>query len=233
MRPVRFSLGEEVFVNGQRGFFVRILDFDRFMVRLDSGEIRVVTTQEVDKAPPVRMPLRKHDDCSPKEIEEAYRWLGALRPILSNEVGQGQRDAYVNEAAQRLGTSRATVYRRLEQWNSDPISLLPGKRPGGQGKSRLGQEREALLAHILDKEYLNRRQRSVVEVYRDFVEPAFATCGLMAPSLPTVYRYVADLHPVLTIERRIGKRAARDARAKLQGKFPFGTAPLSCVVSIR
>lgn len=229
MKPASYSVGEEVSVRGRKGRFVSILDFDRFMVRFENGDTRVITSADIDRGPPIRMPPREYDDCTPEEIEEAYRWHNTLRPVLEEKIGRGEREAFITTAAERLHVSRATIYRRLEQWNGDPVSLLPGKRSGGRGRSRLGQEREALLAHIIDKEYLSRRQRGISEVYTDFVQPAFRDAGLESPSLPTTYRYIANIDPILAIERRIGKREAREARAKLMGKFPFGTAPLSCV----
>jgi len=229
LKPANFRVGEEVSVGGRAGRFVKILDFDRFMVRFESGETRVVTAQEIDHEPVFSAPKRHYDDCSPDEIETAYRWHDTLKPLLEKSVGRGEREAFVAAAAHTLATSPATIYRRLEHWNGDPVSLLPGKRSGGQGQSRLGDERKALLAHIIDKEYLNRRQRNVVEVYHDFVLPAFADARLAAPGIVTLYRHINNVDPIHAIERRQGKRAARDAKASLMGKFPFGTAPLSCV----
>jgi putative transposase len=223
LKPANFSVGEEVSVGGRAGRFVKILDFDRFMVRFESGETRVVTAQDIDRAPVFGASKRHYDDCSPDEIQEAYRWHDALKPVLENSLERGEREAFVSAVADKLGVGRATVYRRLEQWNGDPVSLLPGKRPGGRGQSRLGNERHALLAHIIDQEYLNRRQRNVQEVYNDFVLPAFADAKLTAPGLATVYRHVDNVDPIHAIERRLGKRAARDAKASLMGKFPFGT----------
>ena len=229
MKPASYSVGEQVAVGGRLGRFVRILDFDRYLVRFENGDTRVVGSEELDGAPVIGAAKRHFDDCSPAEIEEAYRWRDALQPLLDGAVDRGERDAFIANAAEKLGVSRATIYRRLDQWNGDPVSLLPGKRPGGRGKSRLGDAREALLAHVLDKEYFNRKQRNVKEVYNDFVLPAFADAGLSPPGMVTVYRYVANVDPILAIEKRMGKRAARDAKATLMGKFPFGTAPLSCV----
>lgn len=229
MKPARYSVGEEVAIGGRLGRFVKILDFDRYLVRFENGDTRVVASEDLDGAPLIGAAKRHFDDCSPAEIEEAYRWRDALQPLLDGVVDRGERDAFIANAAEKLGVSRATIYRRLDQWNGDPVSLLPGKRPGGRGKSRLGDEREALLAHVLDREYFNRKQRNVKEVYNDFVLPAFADAGLSPPGMVTVYRHVANVDPILAIEKRIGKRAARDAKATLMGKFPFGTAPLSCV----
>lgn len=229
MKPTSFSVGEEISASGRTGRIVRVLDFDQFLVRFDNGDTRVITSEAIERGPPIRMPPREYQDCTPEEIEEAYRWHAVLQPLLGGQVKRGERIAFLANAAERLQISRATLYRRVDQWNGDPVSLLPGKRPGGVGKSRLGQEREALLAHVIDKEFLSKRQRGVREVYKDFILPAFKQAGLERPSAPTVYRYVKSIDPIVTIERRIGKRAAREAKAKLMGKFPFGTAPLACV----
>ncbi|AYV45189.1 hypothetical protein CFHF_03740 [Caulobacter flavus] len=215
-------------VGGRVGRFMRIIDFDRYLVRFDGGDTRVVTSAEIGLEP-TRLPPRQFDDCTPEEINEAFRWKDVLAPLLDGLVERGGKDAFVTKAAKALGVGRATVYRRIDQWNGDPISLLPGKRSGGVGQSRLGDERSALLAHLIEKQYLNRKQRNVYEFYKDFVEPAFKDARLGLPGIATVYRHVANVDPVLAVERRLGKRAARDARAKLMGKFPFGTEPLSCV----
>ncbi|MQT13060.1 Mu transposase C-terminal domain-containing protein [Segnochrobactrum spirostomi] len=229
MKRINFSVGEQVSIGGRVGRFVRILDFNRFLVRFESGDVRLVAPGDVDRDGNTLDVKRHFDDCTPAEIELAYRWRDALRPLLDQSTERGGRDAVVASAAEMLGVSRATVYRRLDQWNGDPVSLLPGRRSGGRGRSRLGDERDALLSFLIDKEYLNRKQRNVKEFYDDFLLPAFADAKLPSPSLPTVYRHIEALDPVLVIERRIGKRAARDAKSKMMGKFPFGTAPLSCV----
>ena len=224
-----YSVGEAVAISGRVGRFVKILDFDRFLVRFENGATRVVTASEIDCADAAVDTKRYFDDCSPAELELAYRWRDALQPLLDQKAERGKRETIIAAAAEKLGVSRATVFRRLEQWNGDPVSLLASKRPGGRGRSRLGDERDALLKFLIHKEYLNRKQRNVKEFYDEFVLPSFADARIPLVSLPTVYRHIEALDPVLVIERRIGKRAARDAKAKLMGKFPFGTAPLSCV----
>lgn len=229
MKPANFSVGEEVTISGRAARFVKILDFDLFLVRFENGDTRAVTSGDVDRVDAVARSKRHFDDCSPAEIELAYRWREVLGPLLDQTVERGERDAIIAAAAKTLAVSRATIYRRLEQWNGDPVSLLPGKRSGGRGRSRLGDERVALLSYLIDKEYLNRKQRNVKEFYDNFVLPAFADAKLPFPGIPTVYRHIDALDPILVIERRVGKRAARDAKAKMMGKFPFGTAPLSCV----
>jgi len=82
LKPTSFSVGEEISASGRTGRIVRVLDFDQFLVRFDNGDTRVITSEAIDRGPPIRMPTREYADCTQAEIEEAYRWHSVLQPAL-------------------------------------------------------------------------------------------------------------------------------------------------------
>lgn len=230
MPGLRLEVGEEVSVGGRPAELVQVLDLDRYMVRFASRELRSVGRAEIDDPHSAETPKRAFEDYTPEEKAEAFRWFNAVKPLLHGEVRRGERTITADRAAQLLGCSRATVYRRVDQWDGeDPMTLLP---QGGQGQgtgSRLEEPREALMQQVIRSHYLHRSQPSPTTVWNDKLLPAFARANLPPPGRATFYRRIEELDPLEVIEARQGKRAAREAKKRMMGSYPFAGAPLSSV----
>lgn len=225
----KIEIGAETRLGGRRATFVSVIDFDQYMVCFPDGSYRVVGATDLDpKDDPQSVP-RAFDDYSPAELEEAYRWYEALKDLLDGKVPRGERSAFVVAAALVLKAGQSTVWRRIQNWNGNPLSLVRERPNGGRGKSRMAPEREALMSKVIADHYMNRRQRPPKEVYDDFLLDAFRTARLRPPSLATFYERIHRLDSVEVIEKRQGKRAAHEARKRMQGRFPFGDEPLGCV----
>lgn len=230
MPGLRLEVGEEVSVGGRPAELVQVLDLDRYMVRFASRELRSVGRAEIDDPHSAETPKRAFEDYTPEEKAEAFRWFNAVKPLLHGEVRRGERTIAADRAAQLLGCSRATVYRRVDQWDGeDPMTLLP---QGGQGQgtgSRLEEPREALMQQVIRSHYLHRSQPSPTTVWNDKLLPAFARANLPQPGRATFYRRIEELDPLEVIEARQGKRAAREAKKRMMGSYPFAGAQLSSV----
>lgn len=230
MPGLKLEVGEKVSIGGRPAELVQVLDLDRYMVRFPSRELRSVGRAEIDDPHSAETPKRAFEDYTAEEKAEAFRWFSAVKPLLDGGLRRGEKTVAADRAAQQLGCSRATVYRRLDQWDGeDPMTLLPY---GGQGRgtgSRLEEAREALMQQVIRTHYLHRSQPSPTTVWNDKLLPAFAKAALPPPGRATFYRRIEELDPLEVIEARQGKRAAREAKKRVMGSYPFAGAPLSSV----
>lgn len=229
MKGLKLEVGERVLVAGRPAELVQILDLDRYMVRFESGELRSLGRAEIDDATSVETPKRAYDDYTPQEKAEAFRWFEAVKPLLDGDIRRGEKTALADKAAEILGVNRATVYRRIKHCDpTDPLTLLP---VGGQGRqgSRLDEISEALIQEVIRKHYLHRKQATPTTVWTEYLLPTFKCAGLAPPGRATFFRRIEDLDRLVVIEAREGKRAAREAKKRMSGSYPFAESPLSSV----
>ncbi len=229
MTGLKLEVGEQVFISGRPAELVRIIDLDRYMVRFQSGELRSVSRVEIDDPASVEAPKRAFDDYTPEEKAEAFRWYDAVKPLLECDLRRGEKTALADKAAGTLGVSRATVYRRIKDCDPrDPMTILPA---GGQGRpgSRLDETVEAIMQEVILKYYLQRKQPTPTTVWDEQLIPAFKNAGIEPPGRATFFRRIEKLDPLVVIEAREGKRAAREVKKRLMGTYPFAGSPLSSV----
>lgn len=229
MTGLKLEVGEQVSVDGRPAELVQVIDLDRYLVRFKSGELRSVSRAEIDDVASVETPKRAFDDYTPDEKAEAFRWFDAVKPLLEGGIRRGERTALADKAAEILGVSRATVYRRIKDCDpADPMTLLP---EGGQGRSgsRLDEAAEAVMQEVIRKHYLQRKQPTPTIVWDEYMRPAFKNAGIQPPGRATFFRRIEKLDPLVVLEAREGKRAARDAKKRLMGSYPFAGSPLSSV----
>lgn len=229
MAGLKLEVGEQVSISGRPAELVQIIDLDRYMVRFKSKELRSVSRAEIDDAELPETPKRAFEDYSAEEKAEAFRWYDAMKPLLDGDLRRGEKTATADRAATVLGCSRATVYRRVENCDpDDPMTLLP---EGGQGRagSRLDETVEALMQDVIRKHYLQRSQATATTVWTEHMLPAFNNAGIRPPGRATFFRRIEALDPLVVIEAREGKRAARDAKKRVMGSYPFAGSPLSSV----
>ena len=123
MPGLKLEVGEKVSIGGRPAELVKVLDLDRYMVRFPSRELRSVGRAEIDDPHSAETPKRAFEDYSAEEKAEAFRWFSAVKPLLDGGLRRGDKTVAADRAAQQLGCSRATVYRRLDQWDGeDPMT---------------------------------------------------------------------------------------------------------------
>lgn len=229
MKKLKLHAGAGVTIRRRPAVIVRVADLDSYLVRYDNDDLQFVSRIDIDDPDTIEKPRRSIDDWSERDIEEASRWYEALKPVLENQIPHGEVSAFLTVVAKSLGKNRSTIYRRLANYDGTMMSLAPKGGQGGRGRSRMSNEREALLDAIIRKRYLNRDQYKPKYVYDEYVVVEFASAGFRPPVLSTFYDRIHALDPIETIAARQGARAAREARKQMKGDHPFGEAPLSSV----
>jgi len=162
-----------------------------------------------------------------QDWQEAQRRFALIRPLLSASVRSRE---LVAEVAGGYGVHLTTVYRwiRLYESTRRVSSLVPTKRDGGRGRSRLDPEVEKIIRATIEDFYLSKQQRSMQQTCTE-VERRCRNAGITPPHPNTVRNRITALTDRVKMERRRGKRAARQQFAPSVGHFPGADWPLSVV----
>ncbi len=139
--------GTKVMYNGQEMKVVTSKDFHHDIISSADGEMFVVPVIELAQAAESTKPSKPKID--PRRSQKVKPWVAAMKPLLVE--GRHRTEEAVKAAMEKLGVSRATVYRAIERWEVEGTTdaLPPPTRPGGRGKSRLPQEVQDLLTTVV------------------------------------------------------------------------------------
>jgi putative transposase len=94
----------------------------------------------------------------------------------------------VAEAARQSGIHVVTLYRWIKFYEeTERVSaLIPTKRDGGRGRSRLDEEVEKILNATIEDHYLKKQKRSISNTCKE-VERRYKNAGLEPPHDVEVY----------------------------------------------
>ncbi|MFA9459395.1 Mu transposase C-terminal domain-containing protein [Thiohalorhabdus sp. Cl-TMA] len=220
-----------------RGHFYRVRELvtpSKLLVEnASTGETKVLSVSdlqdiapeeeeaEATEGPPDLATL--HD----KDWKVAKERFEAIRPLLELEK---RTRADVKARAAETGCSPESLYRwmRLHQEAGVVAALAPKSRSGGEGKSRLSPEVEALLTDTLEEVYQKPRRPSVQHTCREVLRRC-RNAGLEAPHPNTVRNRIAQLSEREKMKRREGTKAARERFAPKPGRHPEAGEPLGVV----
>ncbi|HEX8180659.1 MAG TPA: Mu transposase C-terminal domain-containing protein [Pyrinomonadaceae bacterium] len=164
---------------------------------------------------------------SDEDWQEANRRFQIIRPLLG--LHRRTKEA-VAEQARAAQVHHSTLYRWLDAYERIGLvsALLPGKRGYPQGKLRLSPEVEAILQATIEDFYLHKQKRSI-QATCDEVLRRCRNAKLPPPHPNTVRNRIALISEKVRLERRQGRRAAKEKFAPLIGHFPGADYPLSVV----
>lgn len=157
----------------------------------------------------------------------AMKCFDIIRPLLEKK---NRTTALVEERAALAGVHRATIYRWIESYETlgTLTALLPRKRSGGRGKSRLTDAVEDIIKSTIENFYLKKQKRSVQKTC-DEVKLACRNSGLPAPHPNTVRNRIVTISEKVKLESRIGAQAAQAKFEPIKGSFPEADWPLQTV----
>jgi len=158
-----------------------------------------------------------------KEMERRRNFVQQLLNIEKPT----RKDA--KKIAKKARCSIATLYR----WRKDFIAvgkssiLLPNRRPGGKGKSRLIPRVEEIMKLVIETFYLVL-ERPSIKATAEEIERLCRKENLKAPSENTVKNRISLIDERRKLAARYGQSAARRKEAT-RGQFPEPLAPLEVV----
>lgn len=152
--------------------------------------------------------------------------LEVIKPLLTGKV----TDARLDEVAQAQGVSRSTLRRWFYSYRQagSVLALVEKTRTGGKGRSRLKPEVEAIISQVIIDEYLNNKEKTPAQVYEALRDRLDGT-NIKLPADKTLRARIAALAPQLKVERRLGRRAAKERFEPVRPTTLEATRPLAVV----
>lgn len=192
--------------------------------RLLISDLSVPSTNENGKASVTDTDLVTIPD---EDWQEAERRFNIIRPLLAAPRRTKKR---VTEAAKSAGVHTVTLYRwiGIYERTGRVSALVPFKRNGGRGKSRLDPAVEKVLNSIIESVYKSDEKHSIEKTCRE-VERWCKNAKLTPPHSNTVRNRISDLSEKDKIAREIGAKAARHKFAPIISHFPGADWPLAII----
>ncbi len=229
---LNIAKGELVDFNGQEYVVLKPIELTKVLARnVSTRETKVLEIQHLSpwRANQADANEEFHQvdllDVSDEDWEEARRRLEVIRPML--EVRE-RGDGLVDRISKETESSPATLYRWRDVYRSSGLlsSLLPTKRSGGEGKSRLSKEVDAIIEDTLEKFYLTDQKRSLEETVNE-IRRLCSNANLPKPHWQTVKNRIEWKSARECFARRHGERAAQQLLDPINGTVPDAGYPLA------
>ena len=160
---------------------------------------------------------REWREASDSEWSIARDREAVIRPLAAlDRVSQ----AAIEDASERLGLARSSVYRLINRYKKRPrtSSLLPLQRGRARDSWTLDAKREALLNATVGDFYLKPQKPTIQALFRE-VRLRFTEAGLAPPNYRTVRRRISTLDPKQVTAAREGTKAARGRFGSVADSF--------------
>lgn len=216
---------------------------DRHYVILDVSGLDAVIAKEVGSGRAERIaveklkPLPVDETTSPRkdllaikdeDWIEARRRFEIIRPLLDSS-GTNRDGEKVRVAAKESGFNAATLYRWIKAYRETGLvsSLIRSSRKDS-GKSRLDPEVDKIIKGAIEKYFLSPERYSPTDTW-DVITAECMEKGFAAPHINTVRNRIALISEEQKLEKRMGKKAAKEKFSPIRGSFPGADFPLAVV----
>ena len=234
---IAITSGALVAVKNEEFIITHILDLETVLAKsVETGETARLRIENLS----LPKPMTDKDEEEIREMvdyeltlitetdwEEANRRFNLIRPLL---IASRRTTEMVRKVAEAAEVHIVTIYRWIAEFErtGKVSALLPTKRAGGRGQSRLQPETEEIMRTTIENFYLSKQQRSVGKTIRE-IERLCRNANITAPHSNTIRRRIAAISDEKKIARRIGARAARQRFSPFVDHFPGADFPLSVV----
>ncbi|CAM2306612.1 TniA transposase [Ralstonia mannitolilytica] len=169
------------------------------------------------------------EDVSDDDWEEAQSRLDIISPLLALRRNRKKAD-YVAVAAD-ADVSIATLYNWLRTYlaSEQLSSLIPTRKSGGRGRSRLAPEVKLILDNYVQEHYLTMQKPSVAKAAREIRRLCYVAELEPLPAESTIHRHLSWLDEQEALKRREGRRAAEQRFSVNKGSIPDAEWPLAMV----
>lgn len=190
--------------------------------RLPVAQLEPVVTQGVHKARKDLLTIKDDD------WVEARKRFEIIRPLLEMEVGQRSAEQ-VKAVAKANDCNAATLYRWISAYQETGLvsSLLRASRKDA-GRSRLDPKVEEVIKEFINKYFLAAERSSPMDVWDD-IKAHCLELKLPVPHPNTIRNRISLLSEETKLEKRMGKKAAKEKFTPLRGSFPGAGYPLAVV----
>ena len=165
---------------------------------IGTGDTACVSLQDLAAPRPlaVRGPIRAATE--PEADANALEWCKQLKQLES-------RECEPQDVAQKMGVSLKTVMRRLSNYRVNP---LPGAQVKGipgpaRGSKRLTPAQEAIVAHVIEQDYLRPERPTIRAVVRR-IEQECRAAKVKPPQMRSVRARIRARDPLQVAKARLG-----------------------------
>ncbi|WP_197342223.1 Mu transposase C-terminal domain-containing protein [Ralstonia solanacearum] len=228
--------GSIVSHDGREYTVLRHADLNKVLAREEaSGELVLLKLGSLEAPfrgasdPAERRDQVELEDVSSEEWEIAQSRLQAIRPLLDQRRNREKAD-YVAAAA-NAGVSVPTLYNWLNAYLSSELlsSLLPTRKSGGRGRSRLSADVKLILDNYVQEHHLTKQKPSIAKTAREIRRLCHDAGIEPLPAVSTIYRHLSWLNEQESLKHREGRRAAEQRFRVNKGPIPDADWPLALV----
>lgn len=166
---------------------------------------------------------------SSEDWEVAEAKLKIIEPLMDERRRRSRQD--YKAAAQQAAVSSATIYRWISEYQRSGTlsSLLPMRRAGGEGKSRLAEDVQHIIHNYIESKYLTLQKPTPAAAAREIRRLCSNAKLSPLPAVTTIYRHLDRLSDVERLKRREGPKVAREKYAIHKSSIPDADWPLAIV----
>ncbi|MEQ8239465.1 MAG: DDE-type integrase/transposase/recombinase [Cyclobacteriaceae bacterium] len=225
MSKFNLEIGTSVVFNKHRYKIVKLISLEQVLAERDFD--KEILKLPISKLTPWNPNKEESviDLISDKDWEIANNRLKIIEPLLSGK----NKLRIITKLEKEHKIHRSTIYRWLGKYESSYMlsSLVPNKRLGGKGKSRLNSQEEELLNKIIEQSFLTSQKLNVSKLYIE-IKLAFEANNLKVPHENTVRNRIKNYSEKDLLKSRYGNQAARDKFAPIRDSYN-ADHPLSVV----
>tara|TARA_R110000868_G_C10932164_1_gene766474 strand:- start:953 stop:2800 length:1848 start_codon:yes stop_codon:yes gene_type:complete len=227
---LKIQSGVMVTFNGQRYKIKYPLSLERVLIEpLVSGKAISALISDLQCDKPQHSGEEKHDIAIIEFKEQDWAEAKKREKLIQPYIYMACTRADAQNIGDILGISSRYVYKLIKRYQESGAklaALLPGKRSGGAGRSRINKEIEKIVQASINELYLTKQKFKVSVVVQEVLRRCYNS-NLNRPSERTVRRRIEGIQAKHALMKREGSKIAREEYAPIIGSFPAVTRPLA------
>lgn len=227
-------LGSECVHNGNRSTVQKFVDFRKVIVKDEAtGELHIALIEELEFSEQPVVNQQYLDSISDEEWKEANRRYAIIKPLIDIELEmklEVNKTLLVKQLSEEHNVGYVTIYRWLNAYHATGLvsSLIPAKRSGGRGKSRLDEEIVKIMDDTIKDAYLNSQRKSKKETAIEVIRRC-KNAGITPPHQNTVYHRIRNLEAETVLTKRMGYLEVSQKVAPTPGTYTEAKNPLDVI----
>lgn len=225
------TLGSICYFDGKKATIQKFVDFKKVIVKDDAtGELHIKEIGQLDFDENPIINETYIDSISDEGWKEANRRYSIIRPVLDAERAnkiEVNKTVLIKKIAEENDVGYVTIYRWINTFNTTGLvsSLVPVKRSGGKGKSRLSDEVVLLMDETIKSFYLNAQKRSKKQTAIEVIRIC-KNAGIEPPHVNTVFNRIKLIDKKNALNRRLGYLDVSQKIAPTPGTYEEAQNPL-------
>lgn len=224
--------GATVAVKGRAYRVLERVDLENVLAEsVETGEVKTIAIAGVKP-----WDSKKHsktrglvpEDISDEDWKTAKERYKIIEPFL---IAKRAKRKEVEARGKEFEHHASTLYDWISDYKAcdSIIGLLPRKRSGGRGRTRLGRKVEAIVRDTIQDFYLSKQQRSAKRIIEQIQIRCRNAKIKDIPHANTIRKRIRKLNPRLKTKMRHGEAAARAKYDPAVDSIPGADFPLAIV----